>query len=148
MRVASRKASLKKTNGKDQKEEVAQVEVFDTNEIANDVEQQRASGTKTEFQKRVEEAIEKSKHDINEKKKIVQENGVVFGLDQEIEQNDEPSLLGKNFKNTTHDESPSEDTPKKGFVMAAMKFPKISLPKNLQGWALKVLLPVFLVLGL
>lgn len=103
--------------------------------------------SKSEFQKRVEEALEKSKSDLNQKKRIVQDSGVTVAIDGELEESGrEPSIVGKSIK-------PIITKPKSGknFSMPSInmpRLPKISLPALKGKLLLTIILPLILIVVL
>ncbi|MCC7289731.1 hypothetical protein IT417_00540 [bacterium] len=96
--------------------------------------------SKSEFQKTIEEALDKSKQGIDNKKKVIQENGIVFALDQDIAGEEAPSMIGRNFKEAKKAETDTATAPTKqpkaGFVFPTFKIPKLNLSSNAKGlWA-------------
>lgn len=143
-RVNEKEESLKKRKPK-AKEAVEEEVVAEGAMHPEDVE--KALGEKSEFQKRVEEALDKSKAEISQKQKIVEQDGVQIGIDQDVATGgeDQQSMIGKSFK--------SGPLPKRKWF----KFPKISIPKvnvpkakapsNAKGIILKIVLPIVFVLS-
>lgn len=141
-RLEEKKGKLKKTYSVsyDKKEKDVNPENAKTSEEFFTKDNNEES--RSEFQKKVKEAIEKSKQGIDLKKKIVSQNGVLLGIDQDIEEKDEQSLTGKNFK-----DAPvkifTDSNKEKGKKMKKFKLPKISL-----NFFLKLLIPlVILAIG-
>lgn len=149
-RLQEKKSKLKRTysTGLTKNEEVVNTEnAFMPEDI--EVNQKLDTASKSEFQKRVEEAIEKSRHDIDNKKKVISENGITLALDQDLDDlvnpNAKQSMVGKNFKDTP------EEKPIKGKGKGLdfkFTFPKLNLPKIGGGLWLKILVPVILILSI
>lgn len=125
-------------------------EAYDPDLIAQDIQDRRDRGEKSEFQKKIEEVLEKSKLEMGKKSKVVEDNGVLLNLDQEIPDEATPSLLGKNFKNTPVKKEPVDNNvfTEKKMNKPKFVFPKFAWPKKAGNLILFIVLGLILVLGL
>lgn len=149
-RIKEKKENLKRIRSvpvNNKNEEVVETveEAYDPELIAQEIQKRRDSGQKSEFQKQVEEAIDKSKKDIDSKSKKIIENGVELSIDEDINSSS-PSLLGKNLKNPPSNNifEEKKDNNKNSMI----KLPKISFPMSFKGIFLKIILPLLGVLAI
>lgn len=150
-RIQRKKDSLKRVNNVKKEEEHTEELIATEEAIDPNIQFQISNGEPSEFQKSVASALEKSRKVIEEKKRIIEQNGVEIGLDQEIPQEELPSLLGKNFKKTdttignTNFVQKKEEKKKK-FNFQLPDFKNIKLPKIPGSTFLKILAPTLIVL--
>lgn len=150
-RIKKKNDSLKKANNVKKQEGNTSELITTEDAIDPNIHFQLSSNELSEFQKSVASALEKSRKVIAEKKRIIEQNGVEIGLDQEISQEETPSLLGKNFKkmeppvgNTNFVQKSNEIG--KFFKFQLPKFKNINLPKITGNTFLKILSPTLIVL--
>ncbi|MCK9368830.1 baseplate J/gp47 family protein [Candidatus Dojkabacteria bacterium] len=107
--------------------------------------------SKSEFQKNIEDALSKSTKSTEGKKKVINENGLMIGIDSELEQKTQPegtgpSMIGKNIRTLPVEEEGVQTKRNIPVKIPKINFKKIRFPKFKMGLFLKIFLPIISVI--